>query len=409
MIDRDLAASLRRLAGSFPVVTLTGPRQSGKTTLARHVFGDLPYVSLEDPGELAFAQEDPKGFLARFAQGAVFDEAQRWPALFSWLQGLVDANRQPGRFILTGSQQFGLMAGVTQSLAGRAAVLNLWPLSLAELGPKAAGDVDAMILRGGYPTLAVQPALAAQDWYASYVASYLERDVRQVLRVQDLGSFQRFVRLCAGRVGALLNLTALANEAGIAQTTARQWLTVLESSHLVVLLAPYHRNFGKRLVKMPKLYFVDTGLACWLLGVRSADQLVLHPQRGALFENWVVTEFFKGRLNQGLPPDLWFWRDNNGLEADLLFEVATPQGQMMQTVEIKSGRTVTPDTVRAGQRSGTFAGKEALMPWLVHGGTDAYVRSGVRFIPWQGLAPVASQRELLANQNDPSMALPDRD
>ena len=194
----------------------------------------------------------------------------------------------------------------------------------------------------------------------------------------------------AGGVGALLNLTALANEAGIAQTTARQWFSVLESSQLVQLLAPYHRNFGKRLVKMPKLYFVDTGLACWLLGLRSADQLALHPQRGALFENWVVTEFFKSRQHQGLPPDLWFWRDNNGVEADLLFEVATPQGSMMQTVEIKSGQTVTPDTVRAGQRSAAFAGEEALMPWLVHGGTDAYVRSGVRFIPWQGLASLAS-------------------
>lgn len=393
MIERELAGALRRVAASFPVVTVTGPRQSGKTTLVRHVFEGLPYVSLEDPGELAFAQEDPRGFLARFPQGAIFDEAQRWPALFSYLQGLVDADRRPGRFVLTGSQQFGLMAGVSQSLAGRAAVLNLWPLSLGELGGLAGSDVDAVMLRGGYPTLAVQPGVAVQDWMASYVATYLERDVRQVLNVRDLGSFQRFVRLCAGRVGALLNLSALANEAGVAQTTARQWLTVLESSHLVMLLQPYHRNFGKRLVKMPKLYFVDTGLACWLLGVRSTEQLALHPQRGALFENWVVTEFVKARMHQGLPVDLWFWRDNNALEADLLFEVPTPNGLRLQTVEIKSGRTVTPDTVRAGRRSATFAADEALTPWLVHGGAEAYERSGVRVIPWQGLAGVAGRRE----------------
>lgn len=398
MIERDMAAALRRLAAGFPVVTLTGPRQSGKTTLVRHVFGGLPYVSLEDPAELAFAQEDPRGFLARFAAGAVFDEAQRWPALFSYVQGLVDADRQPGRYVLTGSQQFGLLAGVSQSLAGRAAVLNLWPLSWGELAAhmgthSGVADVDEVMLRGGYPTLAVQPGLAAQDWFASYVATYLERDVRQVLRVQDLSSFQRFVRLCAGRVGQLINLTALANEAGVAHTTARQWLTVLEASQLVTLLAPYHRNFGKRLVKTPKLYFVDTGLACWLLGIRGAEQLALHPQRGALFENWVVTEFCKARLHQGLPADLWFWRDNNGQEADLLFEVPTPQGLRLQTVEIKSGRTVTPDTIKAGRRSATFAPDEALTPWLVHGGGEDYVRSGVRVIPWRGLPDVVTQRE----------------
>lgn len=389
-----MAATLRRMAAGFPVVALTGPRQSGKTTLVRHVFAHLPYVSLEDPGELAFAKEDPQGFMARFASGAVFDEAQRWPDLFSYVQGLVDANRQPGRYVLTGSQQFGLLAGVSQSLAGRAAVLNLWPLSWGEAAAHAGhAEIDDVMLRGGYPTLAAQPGLAAQDWFASYVATYVERDVRQVLRVQDLSSFQRFVRLCAGRVGQLLNLTALANEAGVVHTTARQWLSVLEASHLVTLLAPYHRNFGKRLVKTPKLYIVDTGLACWLLGIRATEQLALHPQRGALFENWVVTEFIKARIHQGLPPDVWFWRDNNGLEADLLFEVHTPQGPKLQTVEIKSGRTVTPDTVKAGRRSAGFAPDEALTPWLVHGGSDDYVRSGVRVVPWQRLPALAAQRE----------------
>ena len=394
VIGRRIEETVRRVASAFPVVAVTGPRQSGKTTLVRHVFADKPYVSLEDPMELAFAVEDPRGFLARFDQGAVFDEAQRWPALFSHIQGMVDARRVPGRFVLTGSQQFGLMAGISQSLAGRVAMLTLLPFGLAEI-PDAghrsgrSDGLDGLLCTGGYPALHVQPGLQASDWFASYVATYLERDVRQVLKVQDLGNFQRFVRLCAGRIGQLLNLSALANEAGVAQTTARAWLTVLEASHLVHLLQPYHRNFGKRLVKTPKLYFVDTGLACWLLGLRSAEMLALHPMRGALFENWVVGEFLKARLNQGEPADLHFWRDNNGLEADLVFEVATPQGVRLQTVEIKSGRTVTNDAVRAGRRSAAVAPDEALTPWLVHGGDDCYVRSGVRVVPWHQVPDVA--------------------
>jgi len=383
MFPRKLISTLQRYSGSFPVVVLTGPRQSGKTTLARSAFSDKPYVSLEDPIERAFAQEDPRGFLARFPDGAVFDEAQRWPELFSHLQGVVDQVRRPGLFILTGSQQFGLLAGVTQSLAGRAGMTHLLPLSLAEIPAVQEGVVslDTALLTGGYPALhayAIDPA----DWFASYVATYVERDVRQVLNVQDLSTFQRFLRLCAGRTGQLLNLSTLAGEAGISHSTARAWLSVLESSYLVFLLPPYHRNFGKRLVKTPKLYFVDVGLAAWLLGIRSAEVLALHPLRGALFETLVVGEFIKARFNAGLPADLFFWRDNNGLEADLVFE----QGQRLQPVEIKSGQTVTSDYIRAGQKSARFAGEEASLPWLVYGGDEAYVRSGVRVMGWRELA-----------------------
>ncbi len=389
MIPRALTATLHRLTQSFPVIAITGPRQSGKTTLARSVFANKAYVSLEDPIERAFAMDDPRGFLARFKQGAVFDEAQRWPDLFSHLQGIVDTERAPGRFVLTGSQQFGLLAGVSQSLAGRVGLTRLLPLAFDEM-PTASRQlsIDSMMLLGGYPLLHTQPILAA-DWFSSYVATYVERDVRQVLNVQDMAAFQRFLRLCAGRSGQLLNLSALAGEAGISHSTARAWLSVLESSDLVFLLPPYHRNFGKRLVKTPKLYFLDTGLACWLLGIRSPEVLALHPSRGALFETWVVGEFVKDRFNLGLPGDLYFWRDNNGLEADLVFEAGT----RIQPVEIKSGQTVTRDYLRAGQASARFAGGEALPPWLVYGGNESYERSGVRVIGWRDLGPATTSPE----------------
>lgn len=382
MLDRHLTSTLYRLAATFPIVAITGPRQSGKTTLVRAIFTEKPYVSLEDPIERSFAQEDPRGFLARFAKGAIFDEAQRWPDLFSYLQGMVDADRTAGRFILTGSQQFGLLSSVTQSLAGRVGLTRLLPLALDEM-PEARVRVmepDELMVHGGYPALHAQP-VSPQDWFASYVATYVERDVRQVINIQALSTFQRFLRLCAGRTGQLLNLSTLAGETGIAHSTARAWLSVLEASDLVFLLPPYHRNFGKRLVKSPKLYLIDVGLACWLLGIRSAAVLALHPSRGELFETWVISEFLKARYNAGLPADLYFWRDNNGLEADLLFE----QGERLQTVEIKSGQTATSDYIRAGQKSCRFAGNEALPPWLIYGGEQSYERSGIQVVGWRDI------------------------
>ena len=373
-----MTSTLQRLATSFPVITVTGPRQSGKTTLVRDLFSEKPYVSLEDPSERLFAEDDPKGFLARFEKGAIFDEAQRWPDLFSYLQGMVDEDRQPGRFVLTGSQQFGLLAGISQSLAGRAGVTRLLPLASSETPTLKDCSLNTLLLTGGYPALHAQ-SINAQDWFASYIATYVERDVRQLINVQDLTTFQRFLRLCAGRTGNLLNLNALAGEAGITHKVAQSWMSVLQSSDLIYLLPPYHKNFGKRLVKSPKLYFTDTGLACWLLGIRSEAVLALHPLRGALFETWVIGEAFKARYNAGEATDLYFWRDNNGLEADLVYE----QGNKLQAIEIKSGATVTPDYIRAGQKATKFAGEKALTPWLVHGGEDNYQRSGVNVVSWR--------------------------
>jgi hypothetical protein len=339
MLPRAAAPTLRRLARHYPVVALTGPRQSGKTTLARATFPRKPYVNLEELDTREFAELDPRGFLDRFPEGVIVDEAQRAPGLFSYLQAEVDRERRPGRYVLTGSQQFGLFRGITQSLAGRVGILHLLPFTIAELGrghaPTAPED---LLWRGLYPPV-IEPGIPPASWYANYVATYVERDVRQLVNVRDLAPFRRFVRMCAARTAQLLNLSSLAADCGITHNTAKAWLSVLEASYIVHLLPPYHRNLGKRLVKAPKLYFVDSGLAAALAEVRTARELAVHPMRGALFETWVVAELLKARLNAGLAPDLYFWRDSNGVEIDIVHERA---GRLW-ALEIKAGRTVASD------------------------------------------------------------------
>lgn len=378
MIPRNAQSTLHRLAQGFPVVAMTGPRQSGKTTLARAAFPHMPYVSLEAPDEREFAQTDPKRFLARFADGAILDEVQRVPALFSWLQGHVDERQRMGDFILTGSQQFGLNAAMAQSLAGRVGRVELLPLSAHELAGAGLRPplLETLLWQGGYPALYDRPVQAA-DWLANYVATYLERDVRQLLQVRDLATFQRFTRLCAARTGQLLNLSALAADCGISNVTAGHWLTVLEASYLVLKVPPFFQNFGKRLVKSPKVYFVDTGLACWLLGIRDANSLLTHASRGALFETWVVSEWAKYRFQQGLPLDLYHWRDNAGHEVDLLWE--TPQG--LQAVEVKSGTTFASDWT-SGLRKWQAISASPLLPWVVYGGDGDLQRQGCRAVGW---------------------------
>ncbi|MBK7003435.1 MAG: ATP-binding protein [Rhodoferax sp.] len=382
MIPRTATLTLQRLARGFPIIAVTGPRQSGKTTLAKAVFADKTYVSLENPDEYEFAERDPRAFLHRFGSGAILDEVQRCPQLLSWLQGLVDERGRMGDFILTGSSQFDLLSGITQSLAGRVGRVELLPLCASEL--VAVGQLpdtlEDMLLRGTYPALYDRELLPG-DWFANYVATYLERDVRQLIAVRDLSLFQRFVRMCAARSGQLLNLAALGADCGISAVTAREWLSVLEASYLVVRLPPYHRNFGKRLVKSSKLYFLDVGLMAWLLGIRDAASIQTHAARGALFETYVVSECIKQRFNAGQSADLYFWRDSAGHEVDLLFE--TPQG--MQAVEIKSGSTFAPDWPDAILKWQKFSADASLPPVIVYGGEGGYERQGCRVMGWREL------------------------
>jgi uncharacterized protein len=383
MIPRQAFSTLKRLAMGFPIVALTGPRQAGKTTLAKSVFCDKAYVSLENPDELEFAERDPRGFLQRFPEGAVLDEVQRCPALLSWLQGWVDDRRRMGDFVLTGSQQFELSSKMSQSLAGRVGRVELLPFSASELlaENRLPATLETCLWQGGYPAL-YDRELAPGDWFSNYVATYLERDVRQLIAVRDLTQFQRFVKMCAARSGQLLNLTALGADCGISAVTAREWLSVLEASYLVLRLPPYHRNFGKRLVKTPKLYFLDVGLMSWLLGIRDAASITTHAARGALFETWVVSELVKQRLNTGEPVDLYFWRDNVGHEVDVLFE--TTSG--LQAIEIKSGATFAADWPASVLKWKGFTDGKALDPWVIFGGEGDYTRQGCRVMGWQVFA-----------------------
>ena len=340
MIQRTLEPQVLALAERHPVLTLTGPRQSGKTTLCRTAFPQKAYVSLEPPSEREFAQTDPRGFLAQYPEGAVIDEVQRVPELLSYIQGIVDKRQEPGLFILTGSQHLGLLQAVSQTLAGRTVLLNLLPLGLDELCrfPKPTTKIFPIVWAGGYPRIH-DHNLPPEEWLASYSATYVERDVRQLINIGDLLAFQTFLQLCAGRVGQLLNLSSLGADCGITHTTAKSWLSLLEASFIAFRLAPFHRNIGKRLIKTPKLYFYDSGLLCYLLGIRSPEQLERHPLRGAIFESWCVSEILKHHYHRAQRPNWFFYRDRKGHEVDLILN----QGERLLAVEIKSGRTPAAD------------------------------------------------------------------
>jgi len=384
MIERDLKSSLLVSASRFPVVTVTGPRQSGKSTLVGAAFPDLPLVSLEDPDVRRFAVTDPRGFLASVGDRAVFDEIQRTPELTSYLQGMVDRDPRPGRFILTGSQNLALLQSVSQSLAGRSAVAVLLPCSHGELlrFPAAPADLFTTLWTGGFPAIHDR-SLPAQEWLAPYVSLYVERDVRQLLHVGDLSAFEGFVRLAAGRAGQLLSFSALGADAGITHNTAKAWLSVLEAAFLVFLLRPFHPYLSSRMVKAPKLYFHDTGLLCYLLGIREPEQLLVHPLRGAVFENWVVSEVVKVLTHSGSPFDMGFYRDRGGVEVDLLVR----SGESLLAIEAKSGRTAVPEagsSLRTLQRRGLAASASPTC-LVVYGGDQPWSSGNVRFVPWRQL------------------------
>ena len=383
MILRHASPRILRLLLGFPVLTITGPRQSGKTTLVRQLLPDKPYVSLEAPAQREFARTQPAEFLRQFPNGAVIDEAQNAPELFSEMQGVVDASGTMGQFVLTGSHNLSLLSSVTQSLAGRTALVELLPLSIAELRDAKLLEPDYAnhLVKGFYPAL-YSRALDPYEWLNAYLVTYAERDARQLTAIQDLGAFQRFLKLTAARTGQLLNMQSLASDAGVSDKTARQWLSILETCYLIHFVRPHFANFGKRLTKSPKIYMTDVGLVAALLGIHTAQQMQSHPLRGALFETMVVNEFLKSRANAGVREPLYFWRDNIGTEVDLILE----RGQDIAAVEIKSGIAVASDAFKNLEKWQKYASERGhfsnIYPGLVYGGDTRFTRAGVNVLPW---------------------------
>jgi len=396
MLKRTLGKKLLEAVAKYPIVTVTGPRQSGKTTLVRSVFSSYKYISLELPDQRSFALEDPRGFLGQFDGPVILDEVQRAPDLFSYIQVIVDEYQDArGRFILTGSQNFLLLQSISQSLAGRCAVLHLLPFSLAELlkrEPISVNTIGQSVLKkavepkkglnetlftGFYPRIHDRN-LTPNEWLANYYQTYLERDVRNILNIGDLETFSRFIRLCAGRSGQLISLSAVASDSGISHTTAKRWLSVLEASFIIALLRPHHENFGKRLIKSPKLYFLDSGLLCYLLQIQSPKELNHRAERGAIFESFVFSELYKNFANRGLQPSLYYWRDSAGHEVDMIVDLGIPR----IPIEIKSGQTVVSDFFDILQYWRELWGKPDAPAALIYGGNDSFMRSKTAVYPW---------------------------
>ena len=376
VIEREITPRLTTLFAQYPFVTVTGPRQSGKTTLCRAAFPHLQYVNLEAPDQRDFAESDPRGFLAQLGEGAIIDEIQYVPALLSYLQVLADERGGTGLFVLTGSEQFRLSDAIGQSLAGRTALLRLLPFSLRERRRTGASDaIDDILYSGFYPRILDQ-GLDPRQALGDYFETYIERDVRRLGEIRNLSAFRLFLKLCAGRVGQLVNLSALGADAGVSHTTAREWLTILETSDIAFSLPPFHANIRKRLVKSPKLYFHDVGLASYLLGIESPDQVATHPLRGALFENVVVTEALKYRFNRGRQPNLSFFRDSRGLECDLFYEA----GHGIHAIEAKSGATAASDSFTAINRVAALI-PDVAAKTVVYGGTGRQSRSDCEVVP----------------------------
>jgi hypothetical protein len=379
MVPRHIENTCRETAGFYPVLTILGPRQSGKTTLVKMVWPEKPYFNLERPDIRSRIEADPLAFFAAQPEGAVLDEIQQLPGLLSWIQADCDERPGNGRFILTGSSQPELLHHVSQSLAGRTGILKLLPFTAEELARLAPLPALDRLLQGGFfPRIhdqRIPPAQALGD----YCQTYVERDVRRLVNIRNLDLFRRFLGLCAGRVGNILDLVSLGNDCGVSHTTAREWLSVLEAGFIVYRLRPWFDNIGKRLIKSPKLYFYDVGLVAFLCGITEPVHLVNHPLRGALFENLVVMEFLKGRFNRGLVDNLHYYRDANGLEIDLVLA----EGNHVQPIEIKSATTVLPELAGALGRFGKLYPDRLSAPLLVHAGSETCRLRDVLFLPWE--------------------------
>lgn len=380
MIPRAIAAELERLKSKFPVLALTGPRQAGKTTLLKHLFPDYHYLSLENPDVREHALKDPNGLLNTYPEKTIFDEAQRAPQLFSYIQTLADESGLMGQFILSGLQNFLLMQNITQSLAGRVALLRIFPFTFPEMhaGKLPLGNLENVIFTGFYPSI-FDRQLEARDFYPNYVETYLERDVQSVIMPGNMRQFQTFMRLCAGHVGQLVNYSSLADGCGISVPTAKTWLSVLERSYILFLLQPYHRNFNKRLVKTPKIYFYDTGLACYLLNINDPAFVGTYYQKGSLLENLIIAELVKQAYHLGMRPAYHFWRDNHQNEIDLIWE----ENLKMNLLEIKYSQTLSGHFFAPFHKFKSFSGIEPEKQILVYGGTQHLKREGIDIRGWR--------------------------
>ncbi len=382
MIKRDAERLLKAYSRQFRALAVVGPRQSGKTTLVKKVFPKKPYVSLENPDERLLADNDPRGFLNRFPNGAIIDEAQRVPSLFSYLQQILDETKKQGLFILTGSNNFLLQQSVTQSLAGRIGYIDLLPLSCNEINAigRSSLNTDQLILSGCYPEL-FDKKIKPQVWYPSYIRTYVERDVKQLRNIDNTLLFTRFLKLCAGRIGQQLVVSALSNECGVEVKTVNSWLSILQSSYIIHLLPPHYTNFNKRLVKTPKLYFIDTGLACSLLDIKQTQELENSHFRGALFENYILTELLKKKYNTGANSGIYYWRDNKGIEIDILID----SGKKLMPVEIKSGQTFNEDHIKSIKQWNGFSKNKGGL--LLYDGKQEFLRSDkIKVRNWREIA-----------------------
>ncbi len=382
MIQRSISQGVLRLSQKVPVITVTGPRQSGKTTLVKELFKDYSYVNMEDQRVKQFAEEDIAGFFSTYPEKIIIDETQLAPKLFSQIQILVDQSGQKGQFILTGSQNFQLLSNISQSLAGRTSIFNLLPFSIDELKTTSHwnNQYEFFLQTGFYPRLYDQN-IAAGDWLPDYISTYIERDVRKMVNVTDLNRFRAFLKMCAGHLGQIVNFTKMASEIGVTYKTIQSWISILETSYILFLLPPYFRNFNKRIIRSPKLYFYDSGLACSLMNITSPDQLDFHFAKGALFESFIMAELMKLKFNGLLQGELFFWRDNHDNEIDCIID----SGDKIKAIEIKSGRTVNTGFLKPINFFNKIATGMNLKSYLVYGGDEVQRRTNYELINWQSL------------------------